>query len=114
MNVIIENLAKECLNDILYYNMQFSFENAIEIDSNILKYIELLKDSPYLGQYASEIKDKHFRELLSKKNKRTAYRIVYYFSENTETIYILYIYNCKQDFNRILKLHNYFNNYFNF
>lgn len=114
MNVIVDDMARECLDDIYYYNIQFSYENAIEIESNILDHISYLEYSSYIGQYVPEIEDKHFRELLYKKNKHTAYRIIYYISERTNNIHIVYIYNCKQDFNRILTIHNYFSNYFKF
>lgn len=114
MNVIVEDMARECLDNIFYYNIQFSYENAIEIDSDILDYIDYLEHSSYIGQYVSEISDKHFRELLYRKSKHTAYKIIYYISEKTNNIHIIYIYNCKQDFTRILKIHNYFKNYFEF
>lgn len=114
MNVIVDDIARECLDNIYYYNVQFSYENAVEIEMNILDHISYLEHFSYIGQYIPEIEDKHFRTLLYKKNKHTAYRIIYYISEKTNIIHIVYIYNCKQDFNRILKRYNYFNNYFNF
>ena len=108
MNVIVDDMARECLDDIYYYNIQFSYKNAVEIESNILDHISYLEHSSYIGQYVPEIEDKHFRELLYKKNKHTFYRIIYYISEKANNIHIVYIYNCKQNFYRI------FNNYFNF
>lgn len=114
MSVIVDDMARECLDDIFYYNAQFSYENAVEIESNILDHISYLEHSSYIGQYLPEIEDKRFRELLYKKNKHSAYRIIYYVSEKTNNIHIVYIYNCKQDFYRMLKQHNFFNNYFNF
>lgn len=114
MNVIVDDMAKECLDDIFYYNVQFSYESAIEIESEILDNISYLEHSSYIGQYVPEIEDKRFRELLCKKNKKNAYRIIYYISERTNNIHIVYIYNCKRDFYKILKQHNYFFNYFDF
>ncbi len=114
MNVIIEDTARECLDNIYFYNMQFSYLNATEIDSNILEYIHYLKYAPYIGHNIPEINDKHFRELLYKKSKHTAYRIIYFISEKTNSIHVIYIFNCKQDFIRILKLHNFFKNHFEF
>ncbi len=114
MNVIIDDTAKKCFDEIYYYNIQFSYESAEKIENKILEHISYLEHSSYIGKYVPEIEDKHFRELLYKKNKHTAYRIIYYISEMTNNIHIIYIYNCKQDFYRILKQHNYFNNYLNF
>jgi len=114
MRVVIEDLAKENLIDIYYYNAQYSLKNAIETNKNILKYIYNLESSTYIGRCIPEIFDNRFQELIYRKNRRTGYRIMYYISENNNTIYVFNIINCKQNFNQILKLHNYFNNYFNF
>ena len=114
MKVIIEDLAKKCLDDIFYYNFQYSPQNAINTDSTITQYTEKLADFPYMGRYIPELWNKNFREIIYRKSRKIGYRIMYYISEKSETIYVFNIINCKQDFNRILKLHNYFNNYFNF
>ena len=114
MNVVVNDLAKQSLIDINYYNYQYSLRNAIETNRNILFRIHDLEDSPYIGRYIPEMSDKRFREIIYKSSRHSGYRIMYYMSENTDTIYIFNILNSKQDFNRILKLHNYFNNYFNF
>ena len=114
MNVVVDNLAKQSLIDIYYYNYQYSFRNAIETNRNILFRIHDLENSPYIGRYIPEMSDKRFREIIYKSSRHSGYRIMYYISENTDTIYIFKVLNSKQDFNRILKLHNYFNNYFNF
>ena len=55
-----------------------------------------------------EIMDSSFREIIYSSSQYSKYRIMYYISENTDTIYILYVINSKQNFNHILKLHNYF------
>ncbi len=114
MKIVVDDLAKQSLIDIYYYNYQYSLRNAIETNRNILFRIHALENSPYIGRYIPEISDKHFREIIYKNLRHYGYRIMYYISENTDTIYIFNILNSKQDFNRILKLHNYFNNYFNF
>lgn len=114
MKVVVDDLAKQSLIDIYYYNYQYSLKNAIETNRNILFRIHDLEDSPYIGRYIPEMSDKRFREIIYKSSRHSGYRIMYYISENTNTIYIFNILNSKQDFNRILKLHNYFNNYFNF
>ncbi len=114
MKIVVDDLAKQSLIDIYYYNYQYSLKNAIETNRNILVRIHNLEDSPYIGRYIPEMSDKRFREIIFKSSGHSRYRIMYYISENTDTIYIFNILNSKQDFNRILKLHNYFNNYFNF
>ena len=113
MKVIVENLAKICLDDIFQYNIQYSLKNALETDIGISQCFYDLSSSPYIGKNISKIPDKHFRKFIYNK-LRNSYRIIYYISNNKSYIYIIHISNCKQDFNRILKLHNYFNNYFDF
>lgn len=113
MKIIIEDAARECLMNIFYYNTQYSIKNAIETDNNINLYIYNLEKLPYIGRYIPEISDRHFRELIYKKDKNS-YRILYYISESTNTISIIYVANSKRDFNKFLKLHNYFKNFFKF
>ena len=114
MEVILESMAKECLDNIFYYNCQYSLANAIETDININDLIFDLENSPYLGRYIPEMSDKRFREIIYRKSRHSGYRIMYYISEKRDTIYVFNIINSKQDFKRILKLHNYFNKYLNF
>lgn len=114
MKVIVEDLAKENVLNIFSYNSRYSIKNAIETNIDIQMYINDLANSPFMGRYIPEMSDKHFREIIYKKTRHSGYRIMYYVSEKTNTIYIFNIINSKQNFNRILKLHNYFNNYFNF
>ena len=114
MKVVVDDLAKQSLINIYYYNYQYSLKNSIETNRNILSRIHNLESSPYIGRYIPEMSDKRFREIIYKSSRHSGYRIMYYISENTNTIYIFNIINSKQDFNHILKLHNYFNNYFSF
>jgi len=102
------------MDNIFYYNLKYSLRNAVETDSNIKFYINHLADFPYNGRYLSEIQDKHFREVIYKKTRQSCYRIIYYISDISSTIYVLNVLNSKQDFNKFLKLHNYFRNYFRF
>ena len=113
MKVIIEDLAKESITNIYNYNCQYSLNNALSITRNIRLYIHTLENLPYIGRYVPSILNRNFRELIYKRNKNS-YRILYYISEITNTIYIVYVANSKQDFNRFLKLHNYFNNFLKF
>ena len=111
MKVVIEDSAEHYLNNMLYHNMQYSYTTAIETDIGISKLFRFLETSSYIGRSITEISDERFRLLIYKKF-HNSYRIVYYISEKTNTIYILHISNCKQDFNRILRTHNYFRNYY--
>lgn len=111
MRVLVEDLAKQQLIDIYYYNYQYSLKNAIETNKNIMAHIDNLEDSPYIGRYIPEMSDKRFREIIYRKTRHSGYRIMYYISEKSNTIYVFNIMNSKQDFIRILKLHNYFKNY---
>lgn len=112
MHVIVEDSARKNLEDIYYYNFQYSLNNAIETDISIYELIYSLVDSPYIGRYIPEFSDKHFRELIYKRNKHSTYRIMYYISENNNTVYVRNIINCRQDFNRLLNHNNYFKSKF--
>lgn len=114
MKVIVENLANQSMDNILYYNLRYSLKNAIETDNNIRLYINDLADSPYIGRYIPEMLDMRFREIIYRRTRKAGYRIMYYISEKSNTIYVFNVMNSKQDFYRILKLHNYFNNHLNF
>lgn len=114
MKILVEDLAKQELIDIYYYNYQYSSKNAIETNKNIMLHINSLKNSPYIGRCIPEISNKHFREIIYKKTRRSGYRIIYYISEISNTIYVTNIINTKQDFKYMLKLHNYFKNYYIF
>ena len=114
MRLIIESLAKQCLDDIFYYNLQYSQKNAIEIDSAISEHKKTSLDFPYIGRYIPEIDDKHFREIIFRKKRNNGYRIMYYIYDTKDIIRVFIIINCKQNFNHILTMHNYFKNYFRF
>lgn len=114
MNVIVENSANLSMDNIFYYNLRYSLKNAIKTDENIRFHINALAEFLYIGRYVPEIADKHFREIIYKKSKQSCYRIIYYISEISNTIYVLNVLNSKQDFNSFLRLNNYFKNYFKF
>lgn len=114
MKIIVEDLANQSMDDIFYYNLKYSLKNAKETDINLRIYINDLVDFPYNGRYVHEIEDKHFRELIYRKTRQSCYRIIYYISEISSTIYVLNVLSSKQDFNKFLKSNNYFRNYFKF
>ena len=112
MKIIVEDSANNALDNIFYYNLEYSLSNALETDYNLQAYINDLAESSYIGRYVPEIEDKHFREIIYRKTRHSIYRIIYYISETSKTIYVLNILNSKQDFNQFLKLNNYFKNFF--
>ena len=114
MNIIIESLANECKINIFNYNSKYSLNAAIQTDIELRAQITNLNKFSYLGKLIPEMSDSHFREIIYKKSRHSGYRIMYFVSDYDNSIHIFNIINSKQNFNKILKLHNYFNNYFNF
>lgn len=98
MKVTLENLTKRCLNKIFFYNSNFSFKYAKDVEKSILMHIYLLSRYPFIGRIIPEISDKRFREIIYTKNKHSGYRIMYYISNLSSTIYILYICKFKRKF----------------
>lgn len=109
MRVIIQNTAHNSIDSIFDYLSNYYIKNALETIEEIYAHIYDLENSSYIGRYVPELRDKNFRELILKKTKQSGYRIIYYISEFTNTIYVIDILNCRKDFNAFLKLHN---NYF--
>ena len=66
MKIIVETLAKSCLDNIFNYNMQYSSKNALEVDKNIRAQINNLNKFSYLGKLIPEMSDSHFREIIYK------------------------------------------------
>ena len=59
-------------------------------------------------------KERLYMKVIFHKNNENSYRIMYYINDFKNTIQVFNIMNSKQDFNRILTMHNYFMNYFKF
>lgn len=110
MKIIIQDTAHNSLEIIFDYLANYSIINAIKTIEKIHDCIYNLEISPYLGKQFLKIKNENFRELILKQ-PRSSYRIIYYISESKSTVYVLYVANCKQNLNRILKIHNYFNSF---
>lgn len=68
MKVLFEDLAKECLLDIYYYNSSTSLKLANEIDISIRSYIRHLENLPYIGKHIEEIENTNFRALYLRKH----------------------------------------------
>jgi len=113
MKVIIPIMAHNSIDSLFEYLALYSSRNAIQTTEEIYALIYNLSNMPYIGKPFAELPGKHFRELLYRK-KRNVYKIIYFISEKTDELYVVHVSNCKQDFNHILKLHNYFNNFLEF
>lgn len=114
MKLIIQDTAHNSIDSAFDYLSRYSIKNAIKTIDGIYEAIYNLESTPFIGGYVPEIPNKQFRQLICSNNRDQSYRIVYYVSESKENIHILYVANCKQDLNRILRIHNYFNNHFDF
>ena len=113
MRVIVEDFARKNIENIYYYNLNYSVNNADETDANINMKIHSLEFNSYIGRYIPEINNRQIREIIYRKNKFVGYRIMYYISLITSTIHVFNIMSTKQDFNQKLNEFNFFNNYFN-
>lgn len=91
--LIISSQAKEDITQIYKYIVNNSIRYANKTSNNIYSLIYRLEDSPYLGRYVPEVKDKRLREVLYK-----SYRIVYTISEENNTVYIHFVLHSKRDF----------------
>ena len=114
MDIILENSANTSMDNIFYYNLKYSSYYAVETDKIIKSYINDLLDFPYMGRCIPELTDKRFREIIYIQDRSSVYRIMYFISNKTNTIYVFYVINSKQNFNQILKQNNYFTHYFKF
>ena len=83
MRILMSNEAHQDIDSIFEYISRDSIKYANETSENIYSCISNLENAPYLGRYVPELSTKHFRELIYKN-----YRIVYDFSEDSNTIYI--------------------------
>lgn len=114
MKIQVEDLARQQLIDIYYYNYRISLQNAIRTNKDIQQKIHNIENTPFVGRAIPELSDERFREIIFKKSRHSVYRIMYFISDKNNIIYVFNIINSKQNFKNILKLHSYFNNYFNF
>lgn len=113
MKIQITDNAKSDITNIFNYSRNLSSNYARKIVKKIYGEIYNLQFSPYIGRYVPELSNKHYRERLCEK-----YRIIYFISENSNTIYIQYIFCSKQNSELFFKIHktelsNYLNQYFN-
>lgn len=92
--VSISNEAYEDINSIYEYISRDSFKYAEKTSTDIYSLIYRLEQSPYLGRYVPEVKDKRLREVLYK-----SYRIVYTVHEEKNIVYIHFVLHGKRDFN---------------
>ena len=113
MEIIISNHAKNTITDIFYYSKNISYNYAKRVVNEIYDNIYTLQYAPYIGRYVPELSDKHYRERICHN-----YRIIYFISEENNTIFIRYIISCKQNSKLFFNVHrkelfNFLNLFFN-
>ena len=94
-----EKFNKELHQQVLYIAMQFSQEKAIQAKEKIKSSILNLTDHPYMGTTPKirSLKDNDLRMLILEK-----LIIIYTVVENTKTIYLISIFDQRQDYVNIL------------
>ena len=94
-----EKFNKELHQQILYIAMQFSKEKAIQVKENIQSSILNLTNHPYMGitPKMRALKDDDLRMLILEK-----IIIIYTVVEKTKTIYLISIFDHRQDYVNIL------------
>ena len=100
MQIIISDNVKSAITDIFDYSYTISANYASRIINKIYSTIYSLQYSPYIGRYVPELADKQYRERICEK-----YRIIYYVSETSNTIYVRYIFCSRQNPNSFFKVH---------
>lgn len=100
MKVILTHKARRNLLDLFEYNSDIHKNYAIRIDKRIHLSIKELEQYPYIGRLVPEMSSPHYRERICE-----GFRIIYFISEETQTIYIRYIISAKQDKTTFLELH---------
>lgn len=94
-----EKFNKELHQQILYIAMQFSKETAMQVKENIQNSISNLMAHPYMGTTPKirSLKDDDLRILILEK-----LIIIYTVVEKTKTIYLISIFDQRQDYVNIL------------
>ena len=94
-----EKFNKELHHQVLYIAMQFSQEKAIRVKEKIKSSILNLTDHPYMGTTPKIrlLKDNDLRMLILEK-----LIIIYTVVEKTKTIYLISIFDQRQDYINIL------------
>lgn len=94
-----EKFNKELHQQILYIAMQFSQEKAIQVKEKIQSSILNLTNHPYMGTIPKirSLKDSDLRMLILEK-----LIIMYTVVEKTKTIYLISIFDQRQDYINIL------------
>lgn len=100
MKVILTHKARRNLLDLFEYNSDIRKNYATRIDKRIHLSIKELEQYPYIGRFVPEMSNPHYIERICE-----GFRIIYFISEETQTIYIRYIISAKQDKTAFLELH---------
>lgn len=83
-----------------YYKLNVSSSYANKVMQNFYKIFKLIQTYPHIGRYVPEIKDKRFREKIC-----CGYRIIYFISEEENSINIRYILSNKQNSTQFIEVH---------
>ena len=100
MNISISNTAYRNLYNIAKFTLQVSANYSNYIIYELYSTIDSIKNFPYIGRYVPEILNTNYRERICKN-----YRIIYFISQQSNTIYIRYVISVKQNSNLFFKIH---------
>ena len=96
MKIIWHNRAKQDLNNHIHFIAQQSQGNALKVLENLLKLVEILELFPYA--YPKEpVYDDDTVRFIAKWSFKIIYKI------DAEVVYILKVFNTKQNPNKVLK-----------
>ena len=71
MKIVIDDLAKQTLINVYYFNFKYSPRNAIEFNKRILSRIHALETFPYIGKPITELSNNNVRELIFRQKTNT-------------------------------------------
>ena len=100
MNIVFSENFKNLFTEMYEYNIKYSIGYANRLRLSMLKSIERLKETPYIGNNLPD-KKKEYKELICQK-----YRIIYRVSEIHNLIYIDYIVYAGKNFRALFKIYN--------
>jgi len=112
MEISISSRAQTNIENIAEFSLKISTNYANKVITEIYSTIDSIQDNPYIGRYVPELSDKHYRERICEK-----FRIIYFISEEENTVFIRYIFSSRQDKRTFFEVHkseiyNFFNHLF--
>ena len=112
MEISISSRAQTNIENIAEFSLKISTNYANKVITEIYSTIDSIQDNPYIGRYVPELSDKYYRERICEK-----FRIIYFISEEENTVFIRYIFSSRQDKRTFFEVHkseiyNFFNHLF--